>query len=62
MKELDLEWAKYFITKYEEERDVIVRRDKNEIDGLLRKLMYEIDFEYDKEDLDDIVDQLLDEI
>ncbi len=59
---LDLEWARHFLRKYEQEHDLRIRKDKGEIDAILRKLMYESDFYCEEEDLEDIVDELFDEI
>lgn len=59
---LDLEWARHFIYKYEQEHDFRIRKDKDEIDAILRKLMYEKDFYCEEQDLEDIVDELFDEI
>jgi uncharacterized protein YfaA (DUF2138 family) len=56
---LDYSWAKDFIYKYEEEHDLVV--EPSNIEAVLRKVMYEKDFYCDKETLEELVEQLIEE-
>ena len=55
---LDYSWAEHLIYKYEEEHDLTLRI--SDIESVLRKVMYEKDFECDEETFNDIIEQLID--
>ena len=59
MTQLNQSWAEHLIYKYQEEHDLVLNIT-DDISGILRKLMYENDFEcYDDNLFEDIVYHLI---